>query len=120
MLDECFLPDFGKTDHEWVLQDDNSSVHRAKKVIEWKEENNLRTMEWPAMSPDLNPIENLLDHLDRAVRKHHSPPRTIRQLEEALKREWEKISVEMCDSLVSSMPERIQDTIRAKGGHTKY
>ena len=120
VLGECFLPDFGETEDEWILQDDNSSVHRARKVTEWKEENNVQTLEWPAMSPDLNPIENLWDHLDKAVRKLQYPPRSIGQLAAVLLLEWENISEDLCDNLVSSIPERIQETIHAKGGHTKY
>ena len=29
----------------------------------------IRTLDWVAQSPDLNPIENLWNHLDRQVRK---------------------------------------------------
>ena len=82
--------------------------------------NEIESLDWPTMSPDLNSIENLWEILERDVRKLPSSPKTIRQLEEALKTAWRNINPELCDRLVSSMEERIRGMIRAKGGHTKY
>ncbi|GFW07713.1 KH_dom_type_1 domain-containing protein [Trichonephila clavipes] len=39
--------------------DDNARPHRARIVEEYLEDRGLERMEWPARSPDLNPIEHL-------------------------------------------------------------
>ncbi|GFV33218.1 transposable element Tcb1 transposase [Trichonephila clavipes] len=43
---------------------------------------------WPANSPELNPIENLWDHLDRVVRAMDPQPRNLAQLATALESAW--------------------------------
>ncbi|KAF2174299.1 hypothetical protein K469DRAFT_517119, partial [Zopfia rhizophila CBS 207.26] len=41
-----------------ILVKDNASIHAAKATrLAW-EQNSMILMEWPANSPDLNPIEN--------------------------------------------------------------
>ncbi len=42
-----------------VLQDDNARPHRARIVREFIVQQQIQTMEWPACSPDRNPIEHL-------------------------------------------------------------
>jgi transposase len=44
---------------------------------------------WPSCSPDLNLIENVWHMLKCAVRKRDPPPRTEKELEEALLEEWD-------------------------------
>jgi hypothetical protein len=48
-------------------------------------------MKWPAVSPDLNPIEYVWDRLDRSVHGNPVPPQTLQDLKQALIEEWNLI-----------------------------
>ena len=50
-----------------TFQDDNARPHWARIVNGFLQQNNVRRMEWPAMSPDLSCIEHVWDVLGRAV-----------------------------------------------------
>ncbi|GFW82875.1 transposable element Tcb2 transposase [Trichonephila clavipes] len=59
--------------------DDNCRPHRANLVEDFLFEEGIVRMEWPACSPDMNPIEHVWDALGRRVAGRHPPsnsPRT--------------------------------------------
>ncbi|GFU54492.1 transposable element Tcb2 transposase [Trichonephila clavipes] len=60
-------------------------------------------MDWPAYSPDLNPIEHVWDALGRriAARLHH--PENTQQLKQMLIEEWALLPQEMLHQLVLSI-----------------
>jgi hypothetical protein len=103
-----------------LFQDDNAKVHRIPAVNEWKEDNSISSLPWPAQSPDLNPIEHLWDVLDRRVRGRQNTPKNKTELMDVLVEEWQKIEPEILKNLVESMPRRIQAVIDAKGNPTRY
>ena len=77
-------------------------------------------MSWPAQSPDLNPIEHLLEHLKHHLQQYPTSPKGVHELWDRVSEEWNAIPPEVCQNLIESMTRRIQAVIRAKGGHTKY
>ena len=76
-------------------------------------------MKWPALSPDLNPIEHLWDLLKR--RLHELPPANdVDELWKQVQDVWNVITPAECAELVDSMPRRLQQIRKAKGDYTKY
>jgi len=122
LLENTFLPfyDSLEDDLEYIFQDDNTPVHRARIVRQWKEDNSVSSLPWPAQSPDLNPIEHLWDVLERKVQAHKPHPKNVGELMEVLEEEWGKIEPEVLVNLVESMPRRIQAVIDSHGNPTRY
>ena len=72
--------------------DDHASPHRSRAVTAYLQSEAVTSVPWPAMSPDLNPIQHIWDMLGRCIqaRKHHV--QNICQLEATLHREWQQLS----------------------------
>ncbi|GBM02423.1 hypothetical protein AVEN_76475-1 [Araneus ventricosus] len=80
--------------------------HTACSVCAWFEEHQdeFTVLPWPANTPDLNPIENLWDHLDRVVRAMDPQPRNLAQLATALESAWLNIPLNTFRNLIDSLP----------------
>jgi hypothetical protein len=72
-----------------VYLDDNARPHRSKTVTAFLQSEAVTSVPWPAMGPDLNPIEHMWDMLDRRIQAREPPVQNIRRLEVALDREWQ-------------------------------
>ncbi len=46
-------------DADFIFQQDLAPVHTAKSTKSWLNDHGVGVLDWPANSPDLNPIENL-------------------------------------------------------------
>ncbi|UYV75710.1 hypothetical protein LAZ67_13001071 [Cordylochernes scorpioides] len=57
-------------------------------------------MDWPARSPDLNPIEHVWDALVRRIGARHPSPRTLVELRTAILEEWGLLPLDLLQSLI--------------------
>ncbi|GFV13041.1 hypothetical protein TNCV_3175761 [Trichonephila clavipes] len=66
-------------------------------------------MDWPARSPDLNPIEHVWDFLGRRLTARTLPPVTIRELRLALQDEWASMPQQLIATLLPFRKLRVQN-----------
>jgi transposase len=104
--------------NNWIFQQDNDPKHTARINKAYLLNKQVQTLDWPAQSPDLNPIENLWSQLDRDLKDRVC--NTPDQLLEVLKGGWEALTLEYIQNLVDSMPRRCEAVIKANGRGTKY
>lgn len=106
----------------YVLIQDNCSVHTAKAVKEWFQRHpEIEVLQnWPANSPDLNPMENLWAETTREW--DNIFPRTRENLDKSVVENWERMrgDTQYFQNLYSSMPRRLWEVIANLGGTTKY
>ena len=103
---------------EFIFQQDNAPAHMAKTTKRWMSSVKIAVLEWPAQSPDLNPIEHAWDQLGTSLagRVFHSQGELWEYIQEA----WKKLSRVSVANLVASMPRRIEAVIKSRGGCTRY
>lgn len=121
VLDTVLLP-FARQDFRanFVYQDDNATAHRARRVVQFLDNENVERMEWPALSPDMNPIENLWADMSRMLGDMDNQPTNLAELTQAVIACWRDIPQETLRHYVEGMPRRVRALQLARGGHTKY
>lgn len=120
ILNNCLLPSAEKLGlrENFTYYQDNDPKHTAGRVRRWLIYKCPHVMKTPAQSPDLNVIEHMWDHLDKAIRKRHITNKN--DLKQVLQEEWNKIPNTVCENLVKSIPRRLNAVIKTRGGPTKY
>ena len=103
---------------EWIFQQDNAPCHTAKSVKNWLKDSKIKVLNWPARSPDLNPIENIWSIIDRRLTNQNIE--NLEALKVAGKHEFENISPEICKNLFNSLKNRCRLCLKNKGGHIPY
>ncbi len=113
ILEHFMLPSADQLfkDADFIFQQALAPAHTAKSTKSWLNDHGVGVLDWPAISTDLNPIENLWSIVKRKMRN---------ELKATVKETWASIPPQQCHKLITSMPRRIEAVIKVKGAHTKY
>ncbi len=105
-------------DADFIFQQDLAPAHTAKSTKSWLNDHGVGVLDWPANSPDLNPIENLCGIVKRKMRNKRQ--KNADELKATAKETWASIPPQQCHKLITSMPRRIEAVIKAQGAPAKY
>ena len=103
-----------------LFMDDNARPHRARIVSDYLRQESIDSIPWPAMSPDMNPIEHLWDDIGRKINDRVPACQNLQELCDALVQDWQSIPLRTLRHLVQSMRRRVDELFRKRGGYTRY
>ena len=102
----------------WHLQEDNDPKHTCQLATQWKAEDQVQVLPWPACSPDQNPIVNVWSIMEMKISQ--KTIRTVGGLRRAIKEAWKSLPTELAVKLVDSTKSRVECLIEAKGDYIFY
>jgi transposase len=102
-----------------ILMQDNARPHTARLTRGFLDDHNIEVLPWPAISPDMNPIEHVWDYIGRQINSDTTIT-TRQQLRTAVHDAWDNMPPEYIRTLIRSMRRRIVALVNSMGGHTRY
>ncbi|GAB0088231.1 hypothetical protein DMENIID0001_026240 [Sergentomyia squamirostris] len=74
LMQEVIIPEGRRIiGDDFILQQDNAPIHKAKIITKYLAEAGANVMTWPPQSPDLSPIENLWAMLKIKIAEQRNP-----------------------------------------------
>lgn len=119
VLQPVVVPFFARR-RRCLFQQDNAPAHSARATQQFLRQRNIPVMEWPAKSPDMNPIEHVWAFLKTRINRLPNRPANAAELRDELRRQWGRVPAAFKNRLVNSMPNRCQLVIQNAGGNTRY
>ena len=99
-------------DADFIFHKDLVPAHTAKSNKTWFNDHGVTVLDWPAISPDLNPIAK---RKMRDMRLNNAE-----ELKAAIEASWPSVTPQQCHRLIASMPHHTEAIVHAKGAQTKY
>uniref|UniRef100_A0A8R1I6T6 DDE_3 domain-containing protein n=1 Tax=Caenorhabditis japonica TaxID=281687 RepID=A0A8R1I6T6_CAEJA len=99
-IDVCpfFVHFFRNRRRSHTFQQDNAAINSSNSIKNLFASKEIKVLDWPACSPDLNPIENLWEML-------------VPHFKTAVQGEWDAVSIGEPKKLVATRPNRVVEVI---------
>lgn len=118
------INDIGRTgravanrNRRFVFQQDSAPAHTAASTRQFLKRRKIEILPWCGNSPDLNPIENVWSQVARTADYSAT---TADELFANVRRAWLNTPLSYIRRLYHSMPRRVAEVIKRRGGSTKY
>ena len=113
IITECYIP---YHEEHFLLMQYNARPHVSASTHAFMVEKSIDLLQWPACSPDCNPMENLWAIMVQRIYSGNKCFKTLHQLKAAIIHAWDTISIEEVRKLVFSFPKRLVAVVASKGG----
>ncbi|GBN13547.1 hypothetical protein AVEN_245187-1 [Araneus ventricosus] len=87
----------------WEYQHDNAPTHTSNAMKNYLNSKNVTVLDWPPMSPDLNPIENEWGIMSWKVYENGGQFYSVYALKTATESAWHNLEPEILQNLIMSM-----------------
>jgi transposase len=105
---------------DMTFMHDNAPCHKADSITKFFEDQEIDTVNWPAQSPDMNPIENLWAIIKQKRAAKYPLPSSEEELIEQIFSIWNNLDIGLCKNLAKSIENRLKSVIKRKGKAIKY
>lgn len=130
LLAKRALPAIKSQIDDFIFMQDNASIHSAMNkektktiVAELLERENVKTMYWPPLSPDLNPIENvhhlLQNEMNDELTRLEKKPKNKKEVFAILKECWTRVDNEVVKKIYFSFYGRLSK-VKDRQGSNNY
>ena len=123
VLKEDLLPEakhLVEVGYDVKVMQDNAPCHTSQRIKTFLKDTGYNFLDWPAFSPDLNPIENVWAWIKYKLYTDYPPANSEDELIDYVFECWEQLDIEMCRKYCSNYNKRLQAVLDANGLQTKY
>lgn len=82
------MENLGLSPEEAIFQQDGDPKHTSGMALGWLEDHDIKVLDWPAQSPDLNPIERLWNHIKSELKAFEKHPKGVHELWDRAAEVW--------------------------------
>lgn len=106
-----------KNNREVLFMQDGAPSHTHHEILRRLKEFNIKGVDWPGNSPDLNPIEGIWRLMKSRIRKLEPPPLIRADLKAAWEAEWTRLTVEDINNEILRFTMRLHKVVAQDGGN---
>jgi len=103
----------------FMFQHDNARIHTTDNVNDYLSDARINVMEWPANSPDINPIERVWARIKQRLFRYPTRPANLHELFDRVEDIWASLPVSFIEKLYKELPAKMRVLKRTKGLHSK-